>query len=70
MFVLGLYGLLLVNIAYYPLSWIGQPFFICNSEIGCYPRILGRILMIVTYTFAYFLYCKIKKLIQEKRNIK
>lgn len=61
MFFIGGGGIILVNIAYFPLSWIGRPFFICNSEIGCYPSNYGRIFMIIVYSLIYFIYCFVKK---------
>ena len=61
MFVLGLMGLVLINIIYFPISWLGEPFFVCNSEVGCYPRMYGRILMAVLILLLYICYMKVKK---------
>lgn len=34
----GIIGLVLTNIVYFPISWLGDPFFTCNSEVGCFPK--------------------------------
>jgi xanthosine utilization system XapX-like protein len=61
MFVIGLIGLVLINIIYFPISWLGEPFFVCNSEVGCYPRIYGRILMTTLIICLYLLYIRVVK---------
>ena len=60
-FVVGLLGLIFVNIIYFPISWLGEPFFVCNSEIGCYPSIYGRCLMITLIIILYVSYIKVIK---------
>ena len=61
MFVIGLMGLVLINIIYFPISWLGEPFFVCNSEVGCYPRMYGLILMTVLIILLYICYMNVKK---------
>lgn len=61
MFVIGLMGLVLINIIYFPISWLGEPFFVCNSEVGCYPGMYGRILMAVLILLLYICYMNVKK---------
>ena len=70
MFVIGLIGLVLINIIYFPISWLGEPFFICNSEVGCYPRMYGRILMTALIIFLYIFYLKVVKKKKLFRNTK
>ncbi len=43
--------------------------FLCNSEIGCYPQIYGRILMVIRYSSAYDLYCDVRKYTKKYRSI-
>jgi len=59
---IGLFGLLLTNIVDFPISWIGEPFFNCNGEVGCLPKEYGRILMFLTINLMYYLYAKLKGL--------
>ena len=59
---IGLFGLLLTNIVYFPISWIGEPFFNCNGEVGCLPKEYGHILMFLTINLMYYLYAKLKGL--------
>jgi hypothetical protein len=59
---IGLFGLLLTNIVYFPISWIGEHFFNCNGEVGCLPKEYGRILMFLTINLMYYLYAKLKGL--------
>lgn len=59
---IGLFGLLLTNIVYFPISWIDEPFFNCSGEVGCLPKEYGRILMFLTINLMYYLYAKLKGL--------
>jgi len=59
---IGLIGIMLTNVVYFPISWLGEPFFVCNSEIGCLPREYGRFLMFLLINISYFLYAKIRGL--------
>ena len=59
---IGLFGLLFTNIVYFPISWVGEPFFNCNGEVGCLPKEYGRILMFLTINLMYYLYAKLKDL--------
>ncbi len=59
---IGLFGLLLTNIVYFPISWIGEHFFNCNGEVGCLPKEYGHILMFLTINLMYYLYAKLKGL--------
>ena len=59
---IGLFGLLLTNIVYFPISWIGEPFSNCNGEVCCLPKEYGRILMFLTINLMYYLYAKLKGL--------
>lgn len=59
---IGLFGPLLTNIVYFPISWIGEPFFNCNGEVGCLPKEYGRILMFLTINLMYYFYAKFKGL--------
>lgn len=56
----GIIGLVLKNIVYFPISWLGDPFFTCNSEVGCFPKDYGRILMFLLINLSYYLYAKFK----------
>ncbi len=60
--VIGLFGLLLTNTVYFPISLVGEPFFNCNGEVGCLPKEYGRILMFLTINLMYYLYAKLKGL--------
>jgi len=60
---IGMIGLVLTNIVYFPISWLGEPFFNCNGEVGCLPKEYGRILMFLLINLSYYLYSKLK---QEK----
>ena len=60
---IGMIGLVLTNIVYFPISWLGEPFFNCNGEVGCLPKEYGRILMFLLIHLSYYLYSKLK---QEK----
>jgi hypothetical protein len=52
---IGLVGLLLYNVYYLPLSWIGGPFFSHAAEIGVVPHLPGRVLAAVFYSGVVFL---------------
>ena len=52
---IGLLGLLLYNIYYLPLSWIGAPFFSHAAEIGVVPHLPGVVLAGVFYAGVVFL---------------
>lgn len=60
---IGMIGLVLTNIVYFPISWLGEPFFNCNGEVGCLPKEYGRILMFLLINLGYYSYSKLK---QEK----
>lgn len=60
---IGMIGLVLTNIVYLPISWLGEPLFNCNGEVGCLPKEYGRILMFLLINLSYYLYSKLK---QEK----
>lgn len=59
---IGVFGLVVTNIVYLPIAWLGDPFVTCNSEIGCLPKEYGRILMFLLISLGYYIYCKIKGL--------
>jgi hypothetical protein len=46
---MGLLALLLYNIYYLPLSWVGAPFYSHAAEIGVVPHLPGHILAALAY---------------------
>lgn len=57
---IGMIGLVLTNIVYFPISWLGEPFFNCNGEVGCLTKEYVRILMFRLINLSYYLYLKLK----------
>lgn len=57
---IGVIELIFTNIVYFPISWFGEPFFNCNSEVGCIPKEYGRILVFLTINQTYYIYAKFK----------
>lgn len=57
---IGMIGLVLKNIVYFPISWLGEPFFNCNGEVGCLTKEYVRILMFRLINLSYYLYLKLK----------
>ncbi len=56
---IGMIYLLVENIVYFPLLWLGEPFFKYTTDIGGYlPNTIGRVLVSTVYG-SIFIACKI-----------